>query len=313
MTRAIVYRRLGGPEVLEEITLDSPALGPADLRVRVEAVGVNPIDAKQRAGLRPLPPIQGHRGIGSDAAGVVVEAGADAEGFRPGMAVALSGVQGAYADELVVPAARAVPRPPGVSAEVAAALGVPAATAHQALRSLAVSVGDTLLLHGASGAVGQAVVQFAVAAGARVLGTCSPARADRVRALGAEPVAYGDGLADRARALAPDGVTVALDAVGTDEALRTSLDLVADRARTATIVRGPDAAEWGVRAFAGGSPHPLTATEQRWRAEALPMTLALVAVGAFSVEVGTALPLAEAAEAHRLLAAGGAGKIVLIP
>ena len=106
---------------------------------------------------------------------------------------------------------------------------------------------------------------------------------------------------------------MALDAAGTDEAIEASLELVADHARIATIVRGADAAGFGIRAFSGGSPEPLTDVELGWRAEALPVTVALLAAGAFSIEVGPSLPLSDAAEAHRLLEKGVDGKIVLVP
>jgi NADPH:quinone reductase-like Zn-dependent oxidoreductase len=229
------------------------------------------------------------------------------------MAVAIVGAAGAYADELTVPAASVFLRPAGVSAAEAAAIGIPVSTAYQALRSLAVAAGDTLLLHGGSGAVGRAAVQFAVAWGATVVATCSARRAADLEALGAQTVRYGDGLAERVRALAPGGVTAALDAAGTDEALSSSLALVDDRGRIATLVRGADAEGLGIQAFAGGSPHPLTAQETAWRREAIAVVLPLLAAGAFSVELGPSLPLAEAAEAHRLVEAGTDGKILLVP
>lgn len=147
-----------------------------------------------------------------------------------------------------------------------------------------------------------------------MIATASPERHEQLRALGAVPVAYGDGLEDRVREAAPGGVTVALDCAGTDEAIATSLALVADRDRIATIVRGPDAASFGIRAFSGGSPEPLTEEEQAWRAEALPLTIDLLAAGDFTVELGPELPLSEAARAHELVEQHAArGKIVLVP
>jgi NADPH2:quinone reductase len=200
-----------------------------------------------------------------------------------------------------------------VSAAEGAALGIPVGTAYQTLRSLGVGAGDTLLVHGGSGAVGQALIQYAVLWGAAVVATSSERRFDRVRALGATAVLYGDGLADRVREVAPHGVTVAIDAAGTDEALQTSLELVADRHRIATLVRGRDAAELGIRAFSGGSPAPLTAQQLAWRAEAVPVTLALLAAGRFSVELGPSFPLRDAAEAHRAVESGVDGKVTLVP
>ena len=210
MPHAVFHRRLGGPEVLEyaEVASADPAAG--EVAVRIEAAGVNPIDAKLRSGLRASTPIEGRRGVGSDGAGIVLAVGDDVAGFRPGMPVVVSGAQGTYAEEAIVPASALTLRPPAVDAETGAAIGIPVATAYQALRSLAVGPGDRLLVHGGSGAVGQAVIQFAVRWDADVLATTSERRADRVRALGAVPVAYGPGLVERVGA-AGTGIDVALD------------------------------------------------------------------------------------------------------
>jgi hypothetical protein len=108
-------------------------------------------------------------------------------------------------------------------------------------------------------------------------------------------------------------VTVVLDAAGTDEAIEASLELVADRSRIATLVRGRDAAGWGIRAFSGGSPAPLTPQQLAWRAEAVPVALALLAVGRFEVELGAVFALGDAADAHRASEAGAPGKLILAP
>lgn len=313
MTHAIVYTAFGGPEVLALGDVDAPQPTPGHVVVRVEAAGVNPIDAKLRSGFRGSAAITTPRHVGIDGAGVVTAVGADVDGFRVGDAVVFAVGSGSYATEVLVPAGRLHHRPPQVSAAEGAALGVPAGTAYQALRSLDVRSDDTLLIHGGSGSVGQAAIQFAVLWGATVIATASPRRFDHIRELGATPVAYGEGLADRVREATPDGVTVAFDAAGTDEALQVSRELVVDLNRVATIVRGADAAGLGIRAFSGGSAVPLTAQQQAWRTEAVPVTLALLAADRFSVELGPSLPLTDAAEAHRLVEAGTAGKITLIP
>ena len=313
MTTAIVYTELGGPEVLHPIDLPPAVPGRGELAVRVEAAGVNPIEWKLRSGLRPSPEIVEPRRVGSDGAGIVTAVGDDVDGFRPGDAVAFFGATGSYASEVVIDAARVHARPAHVSAAQGAALGVPVGTAYQTLRSLSVGPGDTLLLHAGSGAVGQAAIQLAVLWGATVIATTSDRRAETVRALGATPVAYGDGLADRVRTLAPGGISVAIDAAGTDEAIQTSLELVADRTRIATLVRGRDAASFGIRAFSGGSPQPLTAQQQGWRAEAVPVALALLAAWRFTVEIGPSFALADASEAHRVVEAGVDGKVTLVP
>ncbi|MCC4906723.1 NADP-dependent oxidoreductase [Microbacterium sp. cx-59] len=313
MTQAIVYSEHGGPDVLRLIELDTPAPGPGQVAVRVEAAGVNPIDGKLRSGLRGPGPMTAPRRIGNDGAGVITAVGEGVDGFRPGDEVVLFGASGVYATDVVVTVSAVQPRPPQVSAAQGAALGIPVGTAYQSLRSLAVGPGDTVLVHAGSGAVGQAAIQLAALWGATVIATASPARFDRLRELGAVPVAYGDGLEERVRAAAPQGVTVALDAAGTDEAIQTSLAVVADPTRIATIVRGPDAAGFGIRAFSGGSPEPLTDQQQAWRAEAVPVVLALMAAGRFTVELGPEFALADAVEAHRVLASGANGKITLVP
>ena len=313
MTTAIAYTEFGGPEVLHEIQVPDPVPGPGELAIRVAAAGVNPIDAKLRSGRRPSPPITHPRRLGSDGAGVVTAVGEGVDGFGTGDPVVFAGAPGAYASDVVVSAARVFPRPPQVTPADGAALGVPVGTAYQALRSLRVGAGDTLLVHGGSGSVGQAIVQYAVLWGATVVATTSERRSGRVRELGATPVAYGQGLAARVRDAAPQGVTVSIDAAGTDEALHTSLELISDHERIATLVRGADAAGLGIRAFSGGSPQPLTAAQQAWRLEAIPVTLALLAARRFSVELGPSFALADAAEAHRAVERGADGKITLVP
>jgi NADPH:quinone reductase len=313
MATAIVYTAFGGPEVLHPIDIPDPVPGEGEVVIRVEAAGVNPIDAKLRSGVRASAAITEPRRVGSDGAGLVAAVGDGVDGFRPGDGVAFFGASGAYATEVVVPASRVHARPPQVDAATGAALGIPVGTAYQTLRSLAVGPGDTLLLHGGSGAVGQAAIQLAVLWGATVIATTSPRRADAVRALGATPVPYGDGLAARVRADAPQGVTVAVDAAGTDEALQTSLELVDDKTRIATLVRGRDAAALGIRAFSGGSPEPLTAQQQAWRGEAMPVALALLAAGRFSVDLGPSFSLNDATEAHRIVESGVDGKVTLAP
>lgn len=313
MARAIVYTEIGSPDVLHLSEVPDPIAGPGEVVVRIEAAGVNPIDAKVRGGKRPSPPITEPRPIGFDGAGVVDAVGTGVEGFAVGDRVAVRDTLGTYASALLVRPENLALLPDAVTAAEGAGIGIPAGTAYQVLRSLDVGADDVLLVHAGSGAVGQAVVQFAVAWGATVIATASPARHEQLRELGAIPVAYGDGLLERVREAAPSGVTVAIDGAGTDEAIEVSLALVADRDRIATIVRGPDAASFGIRAFSGGSPEPLTEQELAWRAEALPKTIELLASGDFVIELGPELPLAEAARAHELVEEHVAGKIVLVP
>lgn len=314
MARAIVYTEIGSPAVLHLIEVPDPVAARGEVVVRIEAAGANPIDAKLRGGKRPSPPITEPRPVGFDGAGVIEALGEGVDDFAVGDRVAIRDGHGTYSSALAIPTENLAKLPDSVTTAEGAGIGIPAGTAYQALRSLGVAEGDVLLVHGGSGAVGQAAVQFAVAWGATVIATGSPARHDQLRELGALPVAYGDGLLDRVRAAASSPVSVVLDCAGTDEAIETSLALVADRDRIATIVRGPDAASFGIRAFSGGSPVPLTAQELAWRAEALPETIALLDAGDFTIELGPQLPLAEAARAHELMESGAAsGKIILLP
>ncbi|WP_448712076.1 quinone oxidoreductase family protein [Microbacterium profundi] len=314
MARAIVYTELGSPDVLQLVDIPDPVAGPGQVVVRVEAAGVNPLDAKRRSGKRPMPPITEPRRVGFDGAGVIDSVGDDVTEFAVGDRVAFGGADGSYATLLVVQVENLHTLPDAVTAAEGAALSIPVGTAYQCLRSLQVGDGDTLLIHAGSGAVGQAAIQFAVAWGATVIATGSPERHEQLRELGAIPVAYGDGLVDRVRTAAPNGVTVVLDCIGTDEAIEVSKELVADHDRIATIVRGPDAESLGIRAFSGGSPIPLTKQELAWREEGVRVAIDLIASGDFQVELGAELPLSEAAEAHRLIEAHQArGKITLAP
>ncbi|MET0888480.1 MAG: NADP-dependent oxidoreductase [Mycetocola sp.] len=313
MSRAVTYAAYGGPEVLTVTDIDTPLPGPGEVAVRVEAAGVNPADWKVRSGARATSPLALPQRIGSDGAGIVTAIGDGIEGLRIGNPVVVFGASGVYASDVVVPFASIQHRPPQVGAQEGAALGIPVGTAYQTLRSLGVGAGDTLLVHAGSGAVGQAVIQFAVLWGVRVVATSSPRRFERIRGLGAMPVAYGEGLADRLRDVAPSGISVAIDAAGTDEAIEASLAVVPNRSHIATLVRGADASRFGIRAFGAGSPLALTPQQRAWRAEGIPVALALLAAGRFSLELGPTYSLDQAGEAHRVVQAGIDGKVVLTP
>lgn len=313
MARFVTYSQTGGPEVLEVTEGPEPEAGPGQVLVAIRAAGVNPIDGKLRQGIRASAPITEPRPVGFDGAGVVAGVGEGVTEFSVGEEVVVQSTAGTYATHVVARAENLVAKPAGVSFETAAALGIPVATAYQALASLDVGAGDRLLIHGGSGAVGQAAIQFARARGAEVVATASAANHDRLRELGAVPVTYGPGLVDRLREASPQGYTVSLDAAGTAEALDASLALV-PRERIGTIVQGAQYHDLGLQAWSGGSPEPLTDEQNALRAEAVAAVLPLIESGEFSVEIGRVLPLDQAADAARLNEQGGVrGKIVLVP
>jgi NADPH2:quinone reductase len=315
MALVAVATAFGGPEVLSIIEVRTLEPGPGEARIEVRAIGVNPIDCKLYSGAFGADPGRLPLRLGSEAAGVVTAVGPDAIGpagpVSVGDEVIAYRAPGAYAAELALPAQALVPRPAGLDWAAAAGLMLTGATAWHALAATEVGAGDTVLVHGAAGGVGLIVVQLAVGRGATVVATASPARHDALRALGALPVAYGDGLADRVRAAAPDGIDVALDLIGTDEAIDVSLELVADRARIATIAAARRGLELGIKAL-GGSPgaDPGTAIRQVARLE----LARLAGEKALRVFVAQTFPLADVAAAHRAIMTGHtSGKIALIP
>lgn len=310
-TRAVVAPEYGGPEVLTTVEVDPGHPGSGQVLLEVHAAGVNPADWKEYTGIWGTDPAKLPIRLGHEAAGRVLVVGPDVHGLEPGDEVIAHRAPGAYADRIVVRAAACVHKPPSFPWEKAGGLMVGGTTAFHLLEATRVVAGDTLLVHGASGGVGSIAVQLGVARGARVIGTASPRNHDYLRSLGAEPVAHGPGLLDRVRDVAPDGVDAAVDTAGTDEALETSVRLVADRSRVATIAGFAKGSELGVQLLGGGpGADPGTAV----RAAARHALVDLVIAGKLDVRVGRTFPLEEAAEAHRAGIAGQAGgRMVLLP
>ena len=315
MPSVVIATAYGGPEVLSVTDQPVAEPGPGEARIEVRAAGVNPIDYKVYSGAFGTDPSKLPMRLGSEAAGVVTAAGPGAAGpagpIAPGDEVIAYRAPGAYAAELTVPASALVPRPAALDWAQAAGLMLTGATAWHALAATKVQAGDTVLINSASGGVGLMAVQLAVARGATVIGTASPARHDLLRELGAHPVAYGDGLACRVRAAAPDGVDAALDLIGTDEAVDVSLALVSDRARIATIAAFARGGEAGIKVL-GNGPGADPGTEIR---DAARLELArLAGDGSLRVFVTQTFPLAGVADAHRAIMGGHVtGKIALIP
>ena len=246
--RAVAFHVFGGPEVLRTIRVATPPPAHGELRVRVKAAGVQPIDCALRAGRLSASaafPIAFPQCLGNEFAGIVEAVGEGVHAFAPGDEVIGWKMMACHAESIAVDARNVVMKPRAMPWDEAGCLSASGQTAHTALRTLGVGAGDTVLIHAAAGGVGSLAVQLARAWGARVIGTASVANHDFLRALGAEPVAYGDGLVDRVRALAPYGVTAALDAAG-GEAIDASLALVDDRRRIATLVDFARAGELGI-------------------------------------------------------------------
>ena len=315
MTKAVVATAFGGPEVLSVIEVPAGPPGPGEVLISVRAAGTNPIDYKRYSGAMGRDPARLPMRLGSEAAGVVTEAADGAEGpggrIRAGDEVIAYPIAGGYAADVVVPAASVIPKPAALSFGQASGTMLTGVTAWHALAAGQVGAGDTVLVHGASGGVGLMAVQLAAASGARVIGTASLGAHALLRELGVEPVTYGAGLEERVRALAPDGVDAAVDAVGGDEALDTSLALVADHGRIVTLLASRRAFDSGVKVI-GGAPGADPGTEIRAAAR---LELARLAEhGKLRVIVAATYPLAEAAAAHEALATGHTrGKIVLVP
>jgi NADPH:quinone reductase-like Zn-dependent oxidoreductase len=312
MPPVVIATAYGGPEVLSVIDEPTPQPGPGEARIEVRAVGVNPADYKSYSGAFGTDPARLPIRPGFEAAGVVTAVGPDAIG--PAGPVSAGDeviVSGAYAAELVAPAQALVPKPAELDWAQASGLMVTGGTAWHALVATDVRDGDTVLIHGGSGGVGVMAIQLAAGRGATVIATASPARHGLLRDLGAIPVAYGPGLADRVRAAAPGRIDVALDLVGTDEAMDTSLAFVADRARIATIANFARGPKEGIKVL-GNGPGADPGTEIR---DAARLELARLAHdGKLRVIVSRTFPLADVADAHRSLLSGhNVGKMALIP
>lgn len=311
-TRTVTAADFGGPEQLRLQTVPTPEPGPGEVRVAVRAISVNPVDWKLYGGLFGRDPGL-LTGFGAEVAGTVDAVGDDVTSYGVGDEVVVRSVPGgAYADHVVAPADLLTAKPAGVSWEVAASVPVVGGTAVHALEAVHLGQGESVVVHGGSGGVGRLVVQLAVRRGARVVATASERHHDDLRALGAEPVAYGEGLLERLRSAAPDGrFDAAVDTVGTDEALDTSVALVADPQRVVTIAGFARFQELGIKAIGSG---PGADPGEDVRAAAVPQVLDLLAGGDVTIPVARTYPLEETAEAHRVSRdAHPGGKLVVLP
>ncbi|BCW61601.1 NADP-dependent oxidoreductase [Arthrobacter sp. StoSoilB22] len=302
--KAITYQRYGSPEVLELTDQPMPKVGPGVVLVKVKATSVNPVDWKIMAGyLDSFMDLQFPAIPGWDVAGVVEAVGIDAPHFKPGDEVISYGRKdyvhgGSFAEYIALPERLLARKPQSLEWNESAGLPLAGLTALQVLNRLGLTSGETVLIHGGSGGVGSLGIQIAVARGAKVIATASEKNHDFLRSLGAEAVAYGDGLAEKVKALRPEGVEVVADFVGGN--LDTTLEVLAGNGRHASIADSEVEAHGGTWMWV----NPVGAELQQ--------LADLVDEHKIRVEVAQALPLAKAADAFRLNMEGHTrGKIVV--
>lgn len=301
MTHAMVLTEFGGPEVLHWREVEDPAPGVGEILVRVKAAGIGPTDLNIRAGhLAKVFPQGPGSVLGFEAAGVVEQLGEGVDGVVVGDEVALYlPHQGGYGE--LVTGNVWYAKPPEVTWEAAAALPASAEAALGILRELGVQRGETLVVLGAAGSVGVIAVQLARSFGVRVIGAAAPHDEQLVRDLGAEFVAYGDGVFERIGALS--GKVDAVADVAGHGGLTEAVAATGDSSRVVTLADPVGAAASGARM---SDPGPNRAPD------ALKVTMPLLADGSLRLKAQLALPLTDAAEAHRLLESGQThDKIVL--
>ncbi len=304
--RAAAITAFGGPEVLTVTDVDDPPVAPDTVLIRVRAAGVNPVDHLVATGaLASMFPTRFPLVPGWDVAGVVERVGPAVPEWAPGDEVVAyarrDDVQwGTYAELVPAPVRSVARKPSSVGFAEAAGLPLAGLTALQCLERAEVGAGDVVLVHAAAGGVGQMAVQIAVARGARVVGTASERNHEHLRSLGAEPVVYGEGLAERVRALAPGGVDAALDLVG-GEAVAVSAQLVDRPGRIVSVIDPAAVAEVGGR-YVFVRPDAAQLAE----------LAGMVDAGTLRVDVAATFPLERAADAWRLSREGHVrGKVVV--
>ncbi len=314
MSKTLAVVAYGRPPLFEVIERSVPEPGAGQATLRVEAASLNPYDLTIAAGANDPDGTKLPLAMALEGAGVVVAVGddaVDATGRPVRLGDALYGsFAGAAAEEVTVATAGLFPRPDEVDAGQAAGLLLVGGTAEHALEVVDVHDGDTVLVHGGSGSVGSLAVQLARRRGAVVIATAAERHHERLRGYGAIPVAYGDGLLERVRALAPGGVTAAIDTVGTEEATAVSLQLLADPARLVSIANFS-----GVVQDAGGKvigSGPGADPGREIRAAARPRLAEALAAGAIEVPIARRFPLTAGDDAYAFLADGHAGGKVII-
>jgi len=306
MPRAVRFDKYGGLEVLQVVEVDRPTPGPGKVLVRVKAAGVNPGEASIRKGVfADRWPSTFPSGQGSDLAGIVEEVGPGVSNVAVGdEVIGFTNERSSQAEFVLVESGNLVPRPAKVSWEQAGALFVAGTTAYAAVRSVALSAGDTVVVSGAAGGVGSIAVQLARNAGAKVIGLAGDANHKWLADHGVIPVAYGDGVEDRIRAASGGKIDAFIDTFGGGYVeLALKLGVVPDRIDT--IIDFSAAAKYGVKTEGNHAG----ATR-----EVLAQLAGLLAGGRLEIPIAKVYPLAEVREAYRELEQRHTrGKIVLEP
>ena len=306
MARAVRFDQYGGIDVLQVVDVPDPVPGPGEVLVRVKATSINPGEAKIREGaLDSMFPATFPSGEGSDLAGVVESVGLEVTAVGVGdEVIGYSDNRNSHAELVVVAAEQLTPRPPSVPWEVAGSLHVAGVTAWAAVRAVSLSDGDTVVVAGAAGGVGVFAVQLAAVAGATVIGLAGESKHGWLRSHDVEPVLYGDGVEDRIRAAAPDGVDAFLDLVGGGYVeLALALGVAPDRIDT--IADFEAVSKHGVKGEGSAAGTG---------ASTLAELAADVANGSLEVPIASTYPLEQVRDAYAELAQGHTlGKIVLLP
>src|SRR5580692_1560711 len=293
MPRAVRFDRYGGIEVLQVVEVERPIPGPGKVLVRVKAAGINPGEASIRKGLfAERWPATFPSGQGSDLAGIVEEVGPGVKNVAVGdEVIGFTNDRASQAEFVLVESGHFVPRPANVSWEQAGALFVAGTTAYAAVRSVAVSTGDTVVVSGAAGGVGSIAVQLARNAGAKVIGLSGNGNHKWLADHGVIPITYGEGVEDRIRAASGGKVDAFIDTFGGGY-VELALKLGVAPDRIDTIIDFAAAAKYGVKtegSFAAAT------------AEVLKELAGLLAAGRLEIPIAKVYPLAEVQDAYQEL------------